>query len=72
MQIGTIKWFDATKGYGFITPNDGSKDVFVHIKDVRKSKIDPEDLQKGDTVEFRVEAGAKGPVAVGINILPGC
>jgi CspA family cold shock protein len=63
---GTVKWFDATKGFGFISPEDGSKDVFVH-----HSAIDSggsyASLNEGDRVSFRVEQGPKGPSATNVE-----
>jgi CspA family cold shock protein len=61
--VGTVKWFDATKGYGFISPESGSKDIFVHQSAL---PMDLRDLREGDRVEFEVEAGDKGPKAVGV------
>ncbi len=58
MATGTVKWFNTTKGYGFIAPEDGGKDVFVHISDVeRAGLIGLADNQK---VTFDVEAGRDG------------
>lgn len=51
-QIGTVKWFNAQKGYGFIEPNDGGKDVFVHISSVERSGMDG--LVEGELVEFEI------------------
>lgn len=59
---GTVKWFNATKGYGFIAPEDGSKDVFVHHSAIQMEGY--ASLEENDTVEFGVEQGAKGPSAV--------
>ena len=50
MAIGVVKWFNATKGYGFIAPDSGSKDVFVHISAVEKAGLD--DLREGAKVSF--------------------
>ena len=50
MPTGTVKWFNATKGYGFIQPEDGSRDVFVHISDVERSGMD--NLREGQRVAF--------------------
>ena len=52
MATGTVKWFNATKGYGFIQPDDGSKDVFVHVSDVERSGMDS--LREGQKVSFDV------------------
>ena len=49
-QVGTVKWFNATKGFGFIQPDTGSKDVFVHISAVEKAGLN--DLREGDKVTF--------------------
>lgn len=59
---GTVKWFNATKGYGFIAPEDGSKDVFVHHSAIQTDGF--ADLNENDLVEFSIEQGAKGPAAV--------
>lgn len=59
---GTVKWFNASKGYGFITPEDGSKDVFVHHSEIQMEGY--AELNENDTVEFSIEQGAKGPAAV--------
>jgi len=58
MSIGTIKWFNPTKGYGFIQPDDGSKDVFVHISAVERSGIGS--LIEGQKVSFDLERGQQG------------
>ena len=58
MSIGTVKWFNATKGYGFITPDDGSKDVFLHISDVQRSGIN--DPREGDKLEYDLQRGQQG------------
>jgi len=58
MTIGTVKWFNAQKGYGFIQPEDGSKDVFVHISAVERSGMD--NLHEGQRVSFELERGQQG------------
>jgi CspA family cold shock protein len=63
MSIGTVKWFNATKGYGFIQPEDGSKDVFVHISDVQRSGLNG--LNEGDKVEFELQRGQQGKISAG-------
>ena len=58
MTIGTVKWFDATKGYGFITPEGADKDVFVHISAVQASGLDG--LNEGDKLSFEMEEQKNG------------
>ena len=53
MATGTVKWFNTTKGYGFIEPEDGGKDVFVHISAVEQSGLSG--LNEGDKVEFEAQ-----------------
>lgn len=59
---GTVKWFNATKGYGFIAPDDGSKDVFVHYSAIQTQGYAT--LNENDRVEFAIEQSPKGPQAV--------
>ena len=59
---GKIKWFNSTKGFGFIERDDKEKDVFVHISAVRNAGINS--LSEGDALTFEVEEGPKGPNAV--------
>jgi CspA family cold shock protein len=61
MAIGTVKWFNATKGYGFIKPDDGSNDVFLHISDVQRSGL--QDVREGDKLEFDLQRGQQGKVS---------
>jgi cold shock protein len=58
MATGTVKWFNPTKGYGFIQPDDGSKDVFVHISAVERSGIG--NLHEGQRLSFELERGREG------------
>jgi CspA family cold shock protein len=67
MTIGTVKFFNATKGFGFIEPEDGGKDVFVHISDVERSGLSG--LSDGQKVEFDIEAEARGPKAANLREL---
>jgi len=53
MPVGTVKWFNATKGYGFIQPEDGSKDVFVHISAVERSNLGS--LNEGQKISYEVQ-----------------
>ena len=62
---GTVKWFDSAKGFGFITPEDGSKDCFVHHSAIQTEGY--ASLDDGDRVEFDVVAGAKGPAAENVS-----
>ena len=61
MSSGTVKWFNAQKGYGFIQPDDGSKDVFVHISAVQRAGIDH--LSEGQKLQFDLERGQQGKVS---------
>ncbi|MGB1871686.1 MAG: cold-shock protein [Candidatus Puniceispirillaceae bacterium] len=58
MSVGTVKWFNTTKGYGFIEPEDQSSDVFVHITAVQAAGLS--DLQEGQKVSFELETGKNG------------
>ncbi len=58
MASGTVKWFNATKGFGFIQPDDGSKDVFVHISAVERAGL--RSLVDGQKVSFAIETGNNG------------
>lgn len=61
MSTGTVKWFNAQKGYGFIQPSDGSKDVFVHISAVERAGL--RTLNEGQKVTYEVERGQQGKVS---------
>jgi len=61
MSIGTVKWFNPTKGFGFIQPEDGTKDVFVHISAVERSGLG--NLQEGQKISFDLERGQQGKVS---------
>ncbi len=65
MATGTVKFFNTTKGYGFIAPEDGSKDVFVHISAVEASGMS--ELREGQKVNFEVQPDARGPKAVNLQ-----
>ena len=68
MATGTVKWFSDEKGYGFITPDDGSKDVFVHFSNISGEGF--RSLSEGAKVEFEVTEGAKGPQATDVRPPP--
>lgn len=61
MAHGTVKWFNATKGYGFIQPTDGGSDVFVHISDVQRSGL--QELREGAKLSYDVQSGDRGKVS---------
>ncbi|MBW6399273.1 cold-shock protein [Roseomonas sp. HJA6] len=63
MPIGTVKWFNAAKGYGFIQPHDGSKDVFLHASDVERAGI--ESPKEGQRLEYEIQQGQQGKVSAG-------
>ena len=62
---GKVKWFNSTKGFGFIERDDKEKDVFVHVSAIRKAGING--LHEGDAITFEVEQGPKGPNAVNLQ-----
>ncbi|SDM03779.1 cold-shock DNA-binding protein family [Corynebacterium mycetoides] len=61
MAQGTVKWFNGDKGFGFIAPNDGSADVFVHFSEIQGTGY--RNLEENQQVEFEIGEGAKGPQA---------
>ena len=63
MQEGTVKFFNETKGFGFITPKDGGREVFVHLTGLVDS------IRENDEVSFNVEHGQKGPNAVNVKLI---
>jgi cold shock protein len=65
MMKGVVKWFNESKGFGFITPSDGSKDVFVHFSAIQGNGF--KTLAEGQQVQFSIENGAKGPSAVNVT-----
>ena len=65
MAFGTVKWFNESKGFGFITPDDGSKDCFVHFSAIQGSGF--KTLVEGDKVQFNVVQGQKGPAAENVT-----
>lgn len=67
MATGTVKWFNEGKGFGFITPDDGSKDVFVHFSAIQASGF--KKLEEGQKVQYDVATGPKGPNAQNVTVL---
>ncbi|BBY40876.1 cold-shock protein [Mycobacterium mantenii] len=65
MAQGTVKWFNGEKGFGFITPDEGTKDLFVHYSEIQGNGY--RSLEENQRVQFEVEQGAKGPQAVGVT-----
>ena len=69
LKKGTVKWFNSEKGYGFISPEDGSKDVFVHFRQVNRSGYGRVELKEGQEVTFEIGEGQKGPQAENVTAL---
>jgi len=66
MSTGKVKWFNASKGYGFITPDDGTEDLFVHHSEIKAAGF--KSLDEGQSVKFEIGQGKKGPCAT--NVVP--
>jgi len=66
---GTVKWFDESKGFGFITPSEGEKDCFVHYSAIQGDGF--KTLTQGEAVEFEVVQGSKGPAAENVTKVVG-
>jgi CspA family cold shock protein len=66
MAVGTVKWFNATKGYGFIQPEDGGKDVFVHISAVERSELNG--LNEGQRVSYELERDRRSGKEAAVNL----
>ena len=69
-MTGLVKWFNADKGFGFITPDDGSKDVFVHFTAIQSNEF--RTLNENQKVEFSIEQGQRGPAAANVVTLSCC
>ncbi|WP_214367093.1 cold-shock protein [Pseudonocardia sp. H11422] len=67
MPQGTVKWFNGEKGFGFITPDDGSKDVFVHFSAIQGTGY--KSLDEGQRVSFETSQGQKGPQADNVQVI---
>ena len=65
MATGTVKWFNSDKGFGFITPDEGGKDLFVHHSEIKVSGY--ASLDEGQKVTYDVGQGQKGPCATNVN-----
>lgn len=69
MVRGTIKWFNSRKGYGFITCDDGSGDVFIHYTAIKSGENEFKIIYEGDIVEFEIVEGQKGPQASNLELV---
>ncbi|WP_436494565.1 cold-shock protein [Actinokineospora sp. HUAS TT18] len=67
MAQGTVKWFNSEKGFGFIAPDDGSSDVFVHYSEIQSNGF--RTLEENQKVRYEVGQGAKGPQATGVTVI---
>ena len=67
MATGTVKWFNDSKGYGFISPDEGDKDLFVHHSNIAGEGF--KSLTEGAKVEYEVEEGPKGPQARNVSVV---
>ncbi len=68
MATGTVKWFDPRKGFGFVVPDEGGDDIFVHYSGIKGEDEEFKTLHDDDKVEFDIEEGEKGPIAVNVVV----
>ncbi len=68
MNKGTVKWFNSKKGFGFITPDDGSPDVFVHYSAIQAESEEFKIIYEGDIVDYETTEGQKGPQASNVTV----
>ena len=68
MPSGIVKWFNTDKGFGFIMPNDGTKDLFVHFSEFKNPTGDKPSLADNDKVTYEVGQGQKGPAAMNVRV----
>lgn len=68
MATGTVKWFNSRKGFGFITPDDGTNDVFIHYTGINGDQYEFKSVNEGDKVEYDVVEGLKGLEARNVNV----
>lgn len=69
MVIGTVKWFNTEKGFGFISREDAGKDVFVHHSKIEGMEAGQRNLQEGQQVEFNIESTPKGDAATDVQVI---
>jgi CspA family cold shock protein len=69
MPTGKVKWFDPRKGFGFITQDDGSGDIFAHYSAIKADEGEFKTIYEGDVVEYNVSDGQKGPQATDIKVI---
>lgn len=67
MPIGTVKWFDDTKGFGYIIPEDGTEEVFVHVSSIKAAGF--KTLKEGQHVQYEEKQGPKGKIATAVHTL---
>lgn len=69
LENGTVKWFNSEKGFGFIQPDNGGKDLFVHFKQINNTGYGRVSLEDGQKVSFEIGEGQKGPQAQNVTVL---